>query len=229
MFRNDEGKTYIAKNGKAGVKVSSDELSLIIAPNSTTVGYTYPVSDLYGHVYSNGEGEAHLIKKNKDIKLVSKASNMQLDASGEYLYYIDDNDELRVIEIGKGEKASEKAKTLVNDNVDYVVTSDRKYVYFTDDGRTLMSVNGKNGGIPREISDDVDFGSGLALSSKDRLYYVVDDDLYVVTNGKSGKKIQGDINYVYNTSCGNVYAYNDDNFFASTGSKNLKNILDLDN
>lgn len=229
MFQNDEGKTYISKKGKAGVKASSDPLDLIIAPTSSRMGYTYPVSDLYGHVYQNNDGEAHLIKKNKDIKLVSKASNMQLDASAEYLYYIYDNEELRVIDISKGDSASESAKTIVDDNVSYVVTSDRKYVYYTDDYETLMSVNGKKGGIPKKVADDVDFSSGLALSSKDRVYYVVDDDLYVVSNGKSGKKIQGDIEYVYNTAHGDIYAYNDDNFFASTGSKKLKDILDIDN
>ncbi len=228
IFENKDGKTYISKNGKEAVKASSDSLDLIIAPGSDRMGETYPVSDLYGHVYESDEGEAYMIKKNKDIKLVSKASRMQLDASAEYLYYIYDNRELRVIEIGKGERASEAAKTIVRDNVSYVVTSDRKYVYFTDDFDSLMSVNGKKGGIPKEIADDVDFSSGLALSNKDRLYYVVDDDLYVVDNGKSGKKILGDVDGVYNSTDGNIYAYSDDSLFASTGSKKLKEILERD-
>ena len=227
LFENEDGKSYIATKGKAAVKACSGSLELIIAPGSAEVGNTYPVSNLYNHVYQSGD-EAHLIKKNKDIKLVSKASMMQLDGDAEYLYYGYDYDEIRCIKISQGEKASERAKTIVNEFTSYVVTSDRKYVYYMDGLDTLMCVNGKKGGAPRQVADDVDFSSGIALSDKDVFYYVLDDDLYAVSNGKKGKKVLSDVESVYSTENGYVYAENEDAFFVSTGSKKPKKVLDLD-
>lgn len=226
MFRNEEGKTYISTKGKDAIKATSNSLSLIIAPGSSSTGNTYPVSNLYGHVYRSGD-EAHLIKKNKDIKLVSKASDLQLDGSAEYLYYTYNNREVRYIKISKGERASERAKTIIGTDVSFAVTADRKYVYFIDGG-ALMSVNAKHGGRPKQISDDIDVSAGLAISNKDIVYYVVDDDLYAVSNGKRGRKVVGDVDYVTSSANGYVYATNDDSLFVSTGAKKPKKVLDRD-
>lgn len=235
LFENEDGKTFISTKGKAAVKASSDSLRLIVAPGSATMyddhSYrtaTYPVSNLYNHVYRSGDA-AFMVKKSKTIKLVSKASNMQLDGDAEYLYYLYDGDEIRYIKISQGEKASEKAKTLVREEAEFIVTSDRKYVYYIEeDDDTLMCVNGKKGGTPRQVAEDLDLSAGAALSNKDVFYYVVDDDLYAVSNGKSGKKVLSDVDDVYSSENGYVYAQNDDALFISTGSKKPKQVLELD-
>ncbi len=239
MFTNEKGQTCVSKNGKEAVKASSDSLNLIMAPNtngsiSDDFATTYPVSDLYGHVYRSGD-EVWLIKKNSDknVKLVSNASGIQLDESAEYLYYIYKGDELRMIKISDGIKASEKYKTIVDDDItSYVVTSDRKYVYFTD-GDELYSVNGKKGGRTTSIADDLErsIADGLErsiqLSGKDVLFYIIDGDLHACTNGKKDSKVLSDIDVLVAMPSGAVYATNDDSIYASTGSKKLKKILDL--
>ncbi len=227
MFLDEDGKSTISNKGKEGKKVRKDSLEMILPENATTKGYTYPVSDLYNHVYENDEGDIYMIKKNKDIKLTGKASNITMDDSGKYLYYVHKGDELKVLKISHGDKASEKAKTIVDDPVSrYVVTSDRKYVYFID-GEDLLAVNGKKGGVPREITDELGSPS-LAISSKDVLYYIVDGDLYAVSNGKKGKKIQGDVDYVSGVPYGTVYAEGDGKLYGTTGSKKLKMILEIE-
>lgn len=228
MFENEDGKTYIATKGKEAIKACSDSLDLVIAPGSASMGTTYPVSNLYGHVYESGDNEAHLIKKNKDIKLVSKATNMQLDGSAEYLYYCYDSEEIRYIKISQGEKASEKAKTVVEEYTGFAITSDRKYLYYSDGKDGLMCVNAKKGGTARQVADDVDFSAGLACSAENVVYYVIDDDLYAVSNGKKGRKVLSDVDSVVSSKNGYVYASNDDALFVSTGSKKPKKVLDLD-
>lgn len=230
MFQGKKDKTYLSIKGKEATVMAKDAISLIYAPNANggfADGSTYPVSKLYNHVYKSGD-EVWMIKKNSDknVKLVSKASNVQLDESAKYIYYTYDAEELRVAKIGDGEKASEKAKVLVDEKVGaYVVTSNRKYVYYVEDA-TLYSVNGKKGGTPKTITnDDV---SGLALSGKDKAYYIMDGDLYVCSNGKKGSKVLGDVDSVVNTSNGVVYATTEDAVYCTTGSKKLKKIADVE-
>lgn len=224
IFHND-GKTYISKDGKEASKVSSNYLYLVETNYSTSFGYTYPVSNLYDHVYHNGEGDVYLVKENDCIKLVSKATSLQLDSSAKYLYYIYDYEELRVIEIAKGEKASESAKTIVNENIgSYFVTSDRKYVYYVDD-LSLKSVNGQNGGKSTRIAS---LYEGWTFSNKDRLYYIMDGDLYVCSNGKDGKKILSDVDSLTRTLHGDVYARADDAWYGSDGDEKLKELVEID-
>lgn len=235
-YFNEDGKTHISTKGKEGKKVRNDVLAMIIAPNSAMKDTTYPTSNLYNHVYANSEGDIYMIKKNKDIKLVGSASDYQLDASGKYLYYVHKGDELKVLKISKGEKASEKAKIIIDDDFSsYYVTSDRKFVYFYD-GEDLMSVNGKKGGNPKEITDELNANAGIAISSKDILYYVVDDELFAVSNGKKGKKVLGDVDQITNNVAhdetdilySDVYAVSDGKLFGTTGSKGLKQILEFE-
>jgi len=231
MFYN-EGKSYIATKGKEAVKASSDRLSLIIAPNASTfydsTSYTYPVSNMYNHVYTvSGESgySVWMIKKNadKNEKLVSKVSNVQLDASAEYLYYIYDNDELRVVKVSDGEKATERFTKLAEDVEGYFVTSDRKYVYYGSDD-SVYSVNGKKGGKSKTVCNDG--VEGAAMNGKDVFYYIMDGDLYATKNGKKGSKVISDISSVTNTSNGIVYASNEDAFFVSDGAKKPSKLMD---
>lgn len=233
MFYND-GKTYISTKGKEGVKASSNRLSLVIAPNASSFyggeGVTYPVSNLYDHVYTasdDGSTSVWLIKKNadKNEKLVSKASSIRLDSTAEYLYYIYDGNELRMVKVSDGEKASERYVELADDVDGYILTSDRKLVYYVSDD-AIYSVNGTKGGRPTRVCSEG--AEGWAVNSKDVFYYIMDGDLYATSNGKKGSKIMSDISSVGNSENGVVYASNGDAIYASTGSKKLSKILDLE-
>lgn len=231
IFLNEEYKTYISTKGKEATKVISSSLRLLVAPNSVALSDTYPVSDLYDHVYKTGEGEAYLVKKNKVVKLVSKASRMQLDGDAEYLYYCYDDSEIRYIKISHGAKATEKAKTVLNESTYFLLTPNRKYIYYMDGGDTLMRVNAKRGGTGKQIADDVDYnyGLGICISNENILYYIMDDDLYAVSGFGKGTKVLSDVDYAYSSANGYVYAFNDDAVFVSTGSKKLKQVIERDN
>ncbi len=235
MFYN-EGKTYISNKGKDAEKASSDRLRMVIAPNAESFygdyfGITYPVDSLFDHVYLASDGEstsAWLIKKNadKNVKLVSKVSGAKLDASAEYLYYIYDGEELRVIKLSDGDRASERYVTLAEDVDNYVVTSNRKLVYYVSD-ETLYSVNGKKGGRAKTITND-DVDTALALSGKDVCYYLMDGDLYACSNGKKGAKVATEIETMQSTANGVVYFLSEDALYATSGSKKPTKILDAE-
>lgn len=236
MFTNEEGKTYIANKGKKpDEKSSSDQLYLLVPDNSgssysnVTRTITYPVSSLYNQVYQTSGNAVWLIKKNanKSVKLVAKASNVQIDASAEYVYYNYDGEELRCIKISHGEKASEKYKTILEDEAPstYHVTSDRKFVYFVDED-SVYSVNGKKGGVPKEIAEDLE--SSITLSGKDVMYYISDGDLYACSNGKKGKKVASEVNSVGTAATGYTYAFGDDAVYGTTGAKKPKKLVDID-
>ncbi|MBQ9761829.1 MAG: hypothetical protein IJV82_01990 [Oscillospiraceae bacterium] len=233
MFSGKDGKMYFSNKGKEAEKLVNDSSLNLVYPSgysdaNATGENTLPVTNLLKHVYSNNDNELWMIKKNdKSTKLVSKATSAQLDASGKYVYYIYDGDELRCIKASHGDKASEKYKTIVKDDVskNYVVTSNRKFVYFIYDG-ALYSVNGKKGGTPREITEDLSSVS-LALSRKDRVYYIQDGDLYACSNGKKGSKVLSDVQAAVASGNGNVYAISDDTFYGTTGAKKLKKLCEL--
>lgn len=230
MFHGD-GKTFISTKGKEGVKAYTGTLNLI-TPTGSAYGYlTEPVKNLYNKVYSSTDSEGNrgimLIKKNSDknAKLASKASNVQMDESGDYLYYLYDSDELRMIKISDGEKATEKYKLLAQDVDGYVASLDRKHVYFTSDG-TLYGINGMKGGkknvICNEKIEDAD------ITTDGRMYYITDGDLYVTNNGKRGKKVLSDVDSVSCSLNGVVYAETEDAVYVSTGAKKLKKLMELD-
>lgn len=233
LFYND-GKTYISTKGKDSVKISSSVIRLLIAPNSSVFSDgkhgTYPVKNLYDHAYSGTDSSDNYsvwyIRKNteKSCKLVSNVRNVQLDASAEYLYYIYDG-ELRVVEISKGDSASEKYKVLGDDVEGYLVTSDRSKVYYYDDD-TLYSANGKTGSGKKTVASDVE---AIDISGKDVVFYLTEDgDLYATSNGGKGKKVLSDILYVYAADNECIYAVAEDTVYASTGGKNLKKIYEKD-
>ncbi len=236
MFTNEEGKTYISNKGKKpDGKASSDRLEMLIPTGSaakycnTTGTFTYPVSNLFNQVYQTSDSSVWLIKKNADksVKLVSKATNASIDESGDYVYYNYDGEELRCIKISHGEKASEKYKTIIEDYApsSYYVTSNRKFVYYTEKD-SVYSVNGKKGGVPKEISEDVE--GSITLSGKDIMYYITDGDLYACSNGKKGKKVASDVDSVITYATGYTYATSDDAIYGTTGAKKPKKLTDID-
>lgn len=233
LFFND-GKTYISTKGKEAVKISSSKIRPLVAPNAQSFSgpesTTYPVKSLFDHVYtgsdSNGNHSAWFIRKNTDksCKLVSNISNVRLDQSAEYLYYIYDS-ELRVIKISHGDSASEKYKTLGEDVSSYVVTSDRSKVYYLSAG-ALYSCNGKTGSGKKTVaSDDV---SDFTINGKDVVFYSIDGDVYATSNGRKGKKVGSDIQVLISAPNGIVYAVSEDVIYVSNGSKSLKKLYEME-
>lgn len=227
-----DGKTYISSKGKEGIKAFNGDISLLTPAGASSNCYNVePVSNFYGLTYattdSDGDTNVYVIKKNseKNAKLASKVRSAYLDESGEYLYYLYDGDEARMTKVSYGEKATEKYTVLAEDVDGFVVTPNRKYVYFLSDD-TLYSVNGKKGGKRTIVcTEDIDY---LDMTPEGRIYYISEDDLYTTNNGKKGQKVLSDIDSVYCTASGQTYAESEDTLYVSTGSKKLKKLMDLD-
>ena len=244
-----EGKTYISNKNKEPVRVSSKSLYLMTpdSAKSMAVGSTYPVANLFNQIYISSETEvttsgytytydAYLIKKNpdKNKRLISNATTIYMDDTAEYLYYTTRSDDLKCAKISDGDKASSKAKEIAQDVDSFVVTSNRKRVYFISDDN-LYSVNGKKGGKAKTVYSDDDVVD-LALSKNDVLFYLVKDkksddygDVYATSNNKKGKLVESDISYVSEGYTGIIYVQGKDALFISTGSKKVKNVLEMDN
>ena len=247
LFYN-EGKTYIANKNKEPIRASSKVIRLMTPDTAKyiTNSYTYPVKNLFDQIYICSDREttalgytytydAYLIKKNpeKNKRLIANATSIAMDDSAEYLYYTTKSDDLKCAKISDGDKAATKAKEIAQDVDSFLVTSNRKLVYFISDDN-LYCVNGKKGGKAKTVySDDnvVDF----ALSKNNVLFYLVKDkkdddygDLYVTSNSKKGKLVESDIEGVGAGYTGIIYAESKDTLFVSTGSKKLNSVLERD-
>ena len=150
----------------------------------------------------------------------------QLDADAEYVYYTNKSGDLSVLKISHGEKAADKAKELADEVYTYVVTSNRKLVYYISDGE-LYSCNAKNGKGKKLIADD-DLGGNLAITAKNVVFYAYDGDLYACSNGRTGKKILSDPIDLYQCKNGVVYVMDEDSIYVTTGAAKLKKLLDND-
>lgn len=223
-------KTYISTKGKEPIKAASAIIELVKPAYTSTFKLSadcvvYPVESLYEHVYSSGSTAYYVSKReSKNIKLVKADSwDFRLDNSAEFLYYFDD-DELKVLEIAKGERADDKAKTIAKDVEEYVLTSDRKYVYYLSDAE-LHVVNGKKGGKSKELQTD-DVSDILAIDKNDAVYFLSDGDVYAATGKKKGKLVLDD---GYSSSLGGyVYLTDGDTLYAARGRSKPKALIELD-
>ena len=228
MFMSND-KTYVSVKGKEPIKVASSDLELLtpagvfdsheISENS----YFYPVETLFNHVYVSGNAAYFVSKKeSKNIKLV-KGSDFTLDSSAQYLYYMDKED-LMVLQISKGEKAEDKAKLIAEEAYFYIVTSDRKLVYYADEDRELYAVNGKKGGKSKKVSSD-ELLAPPVIDRNDVVYYNADESVYAVKGKKEKKVIDeafcGDIG-------GYVYIIDEDNIYAARGQRKPKKLISID-
>ena len=225
LFYSD-GKSYISSKGKEAVRISSGEAA-IITPDSTRCYElgdvtTVPTANLYNKaytVYKDRQYNAWYIRKNVDrsSKLASNASSLTMDESGKYLYYTDKDNDLKMLKISHGDRASDKAKLIAEDVDNFVVTSDRKRVYFIAED-SLFSCNGKTGKGKKTIAND-GLGYTLVLNQKDICYYMVEGDVYACSNGRKGKLVVADADDLYATENGIVYVETDDAIFATKTAK----------
>ena len=234
MFYNN-GKSYISVKGKEGIKASANALYLVTVPNSRSASdnnaITYPVSSLFDHVYTCSDGvhtSAWLIQKNPNRSelLVSDVSGCTLDASARYLYYIYDNDELRWVKISDGASASDRYHSVAKDVDNYVLTGNRRRVYYINN-RVLYSCNGKKGGNDRCLTDK-ELGYSLCLNRNDVAFFVMDGNLYSCGNGKKINMVLSGVESVFQSANGTVYAYADGSFYSSFRSGKLNEILQYD-
>lgn len=228
LMYTSNGKTFVSRKAKEPIKAASAEIYLL-APEGTASTYrtpsstrVYPVDTLFGHVYTSGTN-AYLVNKKEDkcIKLV-KGSSFKLDASAKYLYYMDKED-LMVLKVSKGESAEDKAKLIAEDVGYYVVTSDRKLVYYADEDLELFAVNGKKGGKAKKISNET-LQDAPVLDRNDVLYYACEDSVYATKGKKAGKKLMDDAEY--EAIGGYVYLIDEDNtLYAAKGKAKPKKLM----
>lgn len=234
LYYGKEGKTYVSVKAGEPNKISS-QTAMLLAPSNTIGSVTAgangeicTVSTFYDHVYACDDILGYsvwYIRKNSDksTKLVSKVGAPRLDESGEYLYYLTYDDELYVLQVSKGSSAKEKAVKLAEDVSKYVVTSDRKLVYYVSD-KILYSVNGKKGGKSRQVYND-DVSGRLVLNSDDVVYFTSDGSLYACSNGKKSERVLDEVRDLESIN-GIVYASDGDALYVTDGSKKLKKVMD---
>lgn len=218
------GKTYISAKAKEPVKLASGDVELLTPTGANEFGKFLPVDSLFEHVYIADSAAYFSHKKeDKNIKLV-KGSYFTLDDSGKFLYYMD-KDELMVLQISKGENAEDKAKLIAEEVDEYVVTSNRKIVYFIDEDDELSAVNGKKGGKVKKISND-EIDGYITIDSNDIVYYASDDSIYAAKGKKAGKKVIDDA--MFQNLGGTVYFIDEDfDLYASRGTKSPKKLMSL--
>ncbi len=228
ILYTNEGKSYISRNGKEAVKISSSS-AYVVLPNSSENfsnggdSRTVPTKDLFNKVYSC-DGNLWFIRKNADksVKLANDASSVTLSEDAKLVYYINKG-ELKVLKVKHGDNASDKATVLCDEDVsNYIVTSDCKKVYYVNDG-SLYAVNGKTGKGKKTIAND-DVSSILAINAKDVVYYAMEGDVYATKGGK-GKKVVSDAEYMENTGNGIVYIATEDAIYATNGAKKPRKIF----
>lgn len=225
MF-SDDGKTYVSTKGKEAVKVSSGSASLVIPESSQTLVSndvdTYPTDNLFNKVYRCSKDLQYnlwLIKKNVDNskRLANNTYSVTLDESAKFVYFRDKDGDLKVLKISHGDRAADKAKLIAEDVSSYVVTSDRKRVYFISED-SLFSVNAKTGKGKKTIANE-NVGSTLVLNQKDICYYTVDGDVYACSNGRKGKAVLTEAMILHAAPNGIVYFANEDTMFATKTAK----------
>lgn len=231
LFYDDEGNSYISSGGEAGQRISANSIQLLYADNATYQGSTYPVKDLYGHVYvgydGNYKSSAWFIHKNPDksCKLISDIYYPTLDSSGKFMYYRQDGD-LYYLKISHKNDAGIKAKRIAFDVDSWVITSDRSKVYYVSDG-TLYSANGKTGtGRKTVAAEHVE--AKLVISAHDVVFYIQNDCVYACSNGRTGKYLLADADTLRQTPDGLVYVYDDnESVYVSGSGKRLKKLIDF--
>lgn len=220
-------KTYVSKKGKEAIRISSGMATPLLPSNSITYssgynGATFPTDDLFNKVYEvekDGQKNIWLLKKNMDKsqKLAGNVHDATLDASGEYVYFCNKDQDLKVLKVSHGDRAADKAKLIAEEVDEYVVTSDRSKVYFISED-TLCSVNGKNGKGKKTIASD-GVGYELLLNQKDICYYTVEGDVYACSNGRRGKMVVAEYDDMYASPNGIIYVETEDAIFATKTAK----------
>lgn len=232
MFCDDD-VWYIVEGDSDKARVSSEKMLYLIAPEASIIiandisdmsVVTYPTHSFANHYYcyyDSSEGLVYLNKKYKVERIAEYVSdsNVQIDNSGETLYYIDyDEDCLMMLNSGK------KAKTVAEDVYSFEITPDGKGVYYKDDSYSLWYQKGT--GKAKEITDEVDIyyvtNDGIVLYLTD---YSDTGVLYSSKNGGSSEHIADDVKEVNVTSTATYY-YTDTSIYACKKGINFEILIE---
>jgi hypothetical protein len=152
--------------------------------------------------------------------------DVKLDESAKYLYYINKDEDLKMLKISHGDRAADKAKLIAEDVENFVVTSDRSKVYYISED-ALYCVNGKNGKSKKTIANE-DVGHSLALNQSDVCYYYVEGDIYASSNGGKGTLVVAEVENMDVSPNGIVYIETEDVMYASKTAKKPTKIFSED-
>jgi hypothetical protein len=156
----------------------------------------------------------------KSEKIVSRVSGCTLDASAEYLYFIQDHAKLCMMNVENG---ISKIHTLSEDADSYAVTGNRKRVYYTNDS-SLYSTSGLKSAESQLITSDFT-GYNLVVGASNTLYFLQGSDVYACKNGKHATLIIQNASSLYNSSNNIVYIIGEDNVYIASTKKQPDKIL----
>lgn len=199
------------------VKLSSEPVELYynlhVTDNSKTITYV----DEYDYLKSRGElyiyevgAEAH--------RLASDVSFHYLSHNGKYVYYINDEEELYIIDLKKDEK-----EKITTDVVNISVSNDGETIAYidTDDNLYLKKINKDK----EKIATDV---LKWDITSEEAVILNNDKELYIKRNNQEKEKIASDIEDFLLTTNGNCLFYYNDNeeLFSIIDAHETKMIID---
>ena len=231
MFYNN-GKTLISINGAPADIASDYPLYLVTAANSQSASdgnsITLPVTSLFDHIYTCSDGEATsawLIRKDTDKseKIVSRVSGCTLDASAEYLYFIQDHSKLCMMNVENGVS---KIYVLSENAENYAVTENRKKIFYTNEG-SIYSTSGRKCTESKLISSAF-AGYNLVVGASNTLYFLDGTDVYAYKNGKKADLITENASSLYNSSNNIVYIIGEDEVYIANTNKQPVKILGTD-
>jgi len=228
----DNEKSHISTKGKEAKNICSGMVSPLTAPGtlgtiSKMEAITITVTDLYDKIYitldKDGNNLWNIQKNaNKSTKLATNGSGWKMSSEANYIYYLNQRSELCMLKISHGAKASDKAKVLAENVQRFVVTSNRKRVYFISNGG-LYSCNGQNGDDKTTIASH-SVSDLLVLNDKNVVYYIMDGDGYACNNGEKGTKVISDALFFRSYPNGVVYGFDEDAVYISSSGKKMKKL-----
>ncbi|MBQ7345306.1 MAG: hypothetical protein IJW45_04500 [Oscillospiraceae bacterium] len=191
LFYRD-GCTFITDQGGTPAQICPGTATALLppgtAPSSNGTVTTLPVTDLYSLIYtSTQDGTSKLWRPRQGGQTTTLSSNATfptLDATGAYVYYLQDGSKLCSLRLSDGSTISYATGVQ-----SYAVTSDRKALYLTS-GTKLYRMDGIRGGEPVEVFGDTIDLLHLALTADDTLYFRSHDALYSCTgDGKATQQL----------------------------------------
>lgn len=229
IFNND-GKSYISKNGKDKEKINNYETNYLILPQYPQVAfsleygayiYVYGIKS-FENTYANSGSQTFYINNKLEFTRISGA-NSSLDrvvsADGKKLYYVTNSNSLMVFD---SYSKKEKEKNIADDVMRFVITQDEKTIYYVNNDYELWCKKGNK--KAEKIADDVSEYQ-LALSpNSNKLFFLADGELYYSNNG--GKKIKvakaDEVSFVESSATGIMYWTIDGDVFRSTGNEKFE-------
>lgn len=199
------------------VKLSSESVELYYNLYVTDDAKLITYIDEYDYLKSRGELYSYKVGEDSD-RLASDVSNHYLSNNGKYVYYINDEEELYVIDLKKDEK-----EKLATDVVNIIVSYDGATIAYldVDDNLYLKEINKEK----EKLATDV---LKWDMTSEKTVILNNDKELYIKRHNEEKEKLATDIedfSLVSNGTC--LFYYNDnDELFSNVENQEPKMIID---